>query len=101
MRRSRSERPVDLELIRSALYGDNLKKLLLQRGVKKYRIMKDCHVSYSTLCEWQAGRRRPSGELALRVGRYLGLIKGNDLDILELRLQLSDIRGRLKRLGVR
>jgi hypothetical protein len=62
--------------------------------------MKDCHVSYSTLCEWQAGRRRPSEELALRVGRYLGLIGKSELDIIELRLQLKDIRGRLRRLGV-
>jgi hypothetical protein len=35
------------------------------------------------------------------VGRYLGLLGKSELDIIELRLQLSDIRGRLKRLGVR
>lgn len=65
---------IDLRIIKNKLRGPNLKNLIAKRGITKYRIAKDCGVSYQTLLNWLKGQVEPTDENAVTVGRYLGLI---------------------------
>jgi len=89
----------DLTLIKIQLQGSNFKKLLKEKKAKKYRIAKDCGITYRTLFNWQAGKTKPSNELALRVGKYLGLIKPNEANKQDLIRRLDKIREEINRLG--
>jgi DNA-binding XRE family transcriptional regulator len=90
----------DLTLLKARLSGQNFKNLLKQKKVTKWRIYKDCKITYHTLCNWQSGRSHPSDELAVRVARYLGLIKSPDGVIAGLRRQMNTIQKQIKSLEV-
>lgn len=64
----------ELRILKNRLRGPNLKNLIAKRGITKYRIAKDCGLSYQTLINWAKGHVEPSDENAITVGRYLGLI---------------------------
>ena len=68
----------ELRILKSKLRGPNLKNLIAKSGITKYRIAKDCNVSYQTLLNWLTGRIEPSDENAIVVGRYLGLIEATE-----------------------
>lgn len=87
----------DLTLIKASLTGSNLKKLLLKKNISMWRIHKDCDISYQTLINWKNGRS-PSDELAERVGKYLGLIKPAEAQILELQKQQAELTKKIDRL---
>ncbi len=89
---------IDIEIIKSKLVGVNFKSLLISKKTNKWRVHRDCFISYQTLCNWQAGRTRPSDELAIRVGEYLGLIKPSEAKIKELQKQAEDLTIELARL---
>lgn len=88
----------DLTLVKASLKGPNLKKLLLKKGLTLWRIHKDCNISYQTLMNWQ-NNKPPSDELAKRVGKYLGLIKPVESDILEIKEQQAELQKKIDRLS--
>jgi len=88
---------IDIELIKAQLQGSNFKKLLKKKNVTKYQISKDCNIAYRTLSYWQAGVN-PSDDLALKVGKYLGLITPDKHEILKVKQEMEKLQARLDRL---
>lgn len=89
---------VDMELIRARLSGANLKKFLSERRLTKYRLSKDTGIPERTFRNWASGKTRPSSSLAIRVGRYLGMISPSDEEIIDIRTQISALTEKLDRL---
>lgn len=89
---------LDLALIKPSLMGPNFKRLLKSLKTTKWRVSKDCNVTYRTLINWQGGKTTPSDELAKRVGKYLGLIKPDELEIREIEEQIMALKSRLDRI---
>lgn len=90
---------VDLKLLKSRLTGSNFKNLISEKGIPKYRIAKDCSLTYRTLLNWQKEIVVPSDDNAIIVGRYLGLIKITDEERHQLRKEINELNVKLKRLG--
>ena len=89
---------VDIEIIKSKLVGANLKSLLIAKKTNKWRVHRDCFISYQTLCNWQAKRSRPSDALALRVAKYLGLISPDDFELAEIKKEQDKLNAKIQRL---
>jgi len=88
----------DLILLKSKITGDNLKNLLKQKGLSKWKTAKDCRITYRTLLNWQKGKTTPSDEIALRVAEYLGLIKPNEIKKQELQKEVKELQKKIDRL---
>ena len=88
---------IDLTLVKASLTGSNLKKLLLKKKLSMWRIHKDCNISYQTLINWRNGRT-PSDELTERVGKYLGLIKPQEAEVLALIKESAELKKKIDRL---
>lgn len=88
----------DLILLKRRLYGRNLKKTLSEKKTNKYRLAKATGINYRTLCMWQSGTTMPSDELALRAGKYLGLIDIRTKEIIDLKKEIARYQERLDRL---
>ena len=88
---------ISLTLVKASLTGSNLKNLLLKKKLSMWRIHKDCNISYQTLINWKSGLI-PSDELAERVGKYLGLIKPIEAEILDIKKQQSELQKKIDRL---
>lgn len=86
----------DIELIKSQLVGTNLRHLLKDRDITKWRLAKDCGITYRTIINWQAGKTKPSDELALRAAEYLGILKKKDSEIIEIKKEVEELQKRLK-----
>jgi len=89
---------LDLALIKPRLMGPNFKRLLKSLSLTKWRVSKDCNITYRTLINWQAGKTTPSDELAKRVGKYLGLIGPEDAEIRDIEEQIIALKSRLDRI---
>ena len=90
---------VDLRLLKSRLRGSNLKKLISEKGLSKYRVAKDCGITYRTLLNWQKEVVEPSDDNAIIVGRYLGLISPTEAERFELKKEFDEFKVKLHRLG--
>jgi len=88
---------IDLTLVKASLRGSNLKKLLSKKNITMWRVHVDCNISYQTLINWKNGLN-PSDELAERVGKYLGLIKPHEAEILKLKKQQNELTKKIDRL---
>ena len=88
---------IDLTLVKASLTGSNLKKLLLKKNISMWRVHKDCNISYQTLINWKNGRM-PCDDLAKRVGKYLGLIKPSEAEVLEIKEQQAKLQKKIDRL---
>jgi lambda repressor-like predicted transcriptional regulator len=91
--------PAALELLKAQLTGADLRRVLAEKGISKYRLSKSTGISYQTLCTWQRAAGRPSNRSALIVGVYLGLIKPTEADLLELRQQIAELQQQLDRIS--
>jgi hypothetical protein len=89
----------DLVLLKQRLRGSNLKKLLLEKKVSKWRVAKDCGITYRTLLNWQKGFTEPSDENAIIVGSYLGLIKPKEKEMFNLKAEFNTLKEKLERLS--
>lgn len=89
---------IDLKLLKNRLTGSNFKNLITLKGLPKYRIAKDCGITYRTLLNWQKGIVEPSDDNAIIVGRYLGLIKITDAERQLLRKEINELHAKLRRL---
>lgn len=89
---------VDLALIKPRLIGTSFKRLLKSLSLTKYRVAQDCDITYRTLINWQSGKTAPSDELAIRVGKYLGLIEPEDLEIKDIEEKIKVLQSRLDRI---
>ena len=89
----------DLKILKSRLRGSNLKKLISEKGLSKYRVAKDCGITYRTLLNWQKEVVEPSDDNAIIVGRYLGLIKPTEVEKHELKKEIDELNAKLQRLG--
>lgn len=89
----------DLKILKSRLGGSNLKKLISEKGISKYRIAKDCGITYRTLLNWEQEKVEPSDDNAIVVGRYLGLIKPTEAEKLTLKKEIDELNAKLQRIG--
>ena len=89
----------DLRLLKSRLRGSNLKKIISEKGLSKYRVAKDCGLTYRTLLNWQKEVVEPSDDNAIIVGRYLGLINPSEAEKHELKKEIDELNAKLQRLG--
>lgn len=90
---------IDLRLLKSRLTGSNLKKLISEKGLSKYRVAKDCGLTYRTLLNWQKEVVNPSDDNIIIVARYLGLIKLSDVEKHELKKEMDELNAKFQRLG--
>lgn len=88
---------IDLTLIKASLTGSNFAKLLSKKKVTMWRVHKDCKITYQTLLNWKSAKT-PSDDLAKRVAKYLGLIKPEEAEILEIKKQQAELQTKLDRL---
>jgi len=89
----------DLKLLKSRLTGSNFKNLLIAKGLKKYRIAKNCGITYRTLLNWQKNVVVPSDDNAIIVGRHLGLIEVSEEEKYELKKEIDELNAKLQRLS--
>jgi len=89
----------DLKLLKSRLTGSNFKNLLIAKGLKKYRIAKNCGITYRTLLNWQKNVVVPSDDNAIIVGRHLGLIEISEKEKYELKKEIDELNAKLQRLS--
>ena len=89
----------DIELIKKSLTGRSLAQILKSIDITKWRAHKDCGISYRTLWNWEREKQFPSEKLALRVGKYLGLIKPDEIKKIELKKKLEELEKEINRLG--
>jgi len=90
---------VDLALIKPRLMGANLKRLLKSLSLTKWKVAKDCDITYRTLLNWQSGKTVPSDDLAERVAKYLGLIGSKEQEIMEIKKQMKELQDRIEKLS--
>ena len=88
----------DIELIRPRLTGANFTRLLKSKKTKKYRVARDCNISWQTLRNWELNKSEPEEERALRVAIYLGLVGDKETEKLELKKELDALEKRIQRL---
>ena len=79
----------ELRILKNKLRGANLKNLIAKSGITKYRIAKDCGISYQTLINWLKDRRVPTDENAIIVGRYLGLVEATEADKKKIKEEMA------------
>lgn len=89
---------IDLELLKRQLMGSNLKKLLSDKGLTKWRLAKDTGVTYHTILNWQKEFCKPSDENAKKAGKYLGLISPDEFTIADLKRKQEELNKEIKRL---
>ncbi len=89
---------MDLENIKRALKGSQLKKTLKEKKVSQYRLAKDLGISQMTIYNWTKGIG-PSDELAIKAGKYLGLIKPDMETKEQLRKKIKELEKEVDRLG--
>ena len=89
---------MNLDILKARLKGSQFKKMLKKKNVSKYRLAKDLNISQRTLYYWQRETIEPSDELAVKVGRYLGLIGDRETEKLELKKELKALGERIQRL---
>lgn len=87
---------IDLTLIKPRLYGLNFTRLMKSLKTNKYRIARDCGLSWRTLRYWETEAARPSDETALTVATYLGLITKKEISKSELDAQLKALARKIK-----
>ena len=83
---------MQLEKLKASLRGSQFKKILKEKETSKYRISKDLGISQRTLYYWQKDMVQPSDELAIKVGRHLGLIKPDDVTKIQMLKQLKEMK---------
>ena len=87
-----------LELIKNKLTGLNLANLLKSKKITKWKVHRDCGLSYRTIWNWEKSTQRPSDESAMIVGQYLGLIPPDEVKKEELRRKLTELEKEISRL---
>lgn len=87
-----------LVLLKAQLKGSQLVNRLIELGLTKWRVHKDCDISYRTLVNWQNKSTIPSDELAIRVGKYLGLIDADEEMMLDIKKRQDELSRDIKRL---
>jgi len=88
----------DVSLITPRLMGINFTRLLKSLKTNKYRVARDCGLSWRTLRNWERGITKPSKENAEIVGKHLGLISDKESEKIELRKQMEELDKRLRKL---
>ena len=89
---------IDLDLLKRQLMGSNLKKLLSNKKLSKWRLAKDTGITYHTVLNWQKEFCRPSDENAIKAGKYLGLISPDESAIADLRRKQDELEKEIRRL---
>ena len=51
-------------------FQERLSELLLQRGIKPYRLSKEIGVSEGLISNWRSGERRPAMDNIIKLARY-------------------------------
>lgn len=87
-----------LSLIKNKLYGANLKKLLKEKRITKWRLAKDTGITYRSILNWQNESNYPSDENTIMVAKYLGLITPDETELLAIKNELYDLLDRIKRI---
>ena len=86
----------DLIILKNRLTGDNLINLLQTKKLSKWRVAKDCGLSYRTILNWVQNKVKPSTDNAIVVGRYFNLI---EVDEVERRKEIDELQKKIDRLA--
>lgn len=78
-----------------ACSGPNFRSTLKRLGITKWRLAKDCGISYRTIQYWEKGQAVPSKKLADKVAGYLGLAVPADDGHVDILRRLSAIESKL------
>jgi len=78
-----------------ALQGQNLRVTLKRAGITKWRLSKDCGISYRTIQYWEKGTSVPSKKFADKVAIYLGMTIPSDDGHADILKRLSAIEAQL------
>ena len=86
---------VDMEILKSRLIGGNLIELLKKKKLSKWRVAKDCDLTYRTILNWVQEKTKPTDENAIKVGKYFSLI---GVDEVARQKEIDDIKEKIRRL---
>lgn len=86
---------VDLIILKNRLTGSNLINLLKRKKLTKWKIAKDCGLTYRTILNWAQEKTKPTIDNAIIVGRYLNLI---EVDEVERQREIKELKERIDRL---
>ena len=89
----------DMSLIIPRLMGVNFTRLLKALKTNKYRVARDCGLSWRTLRNWEKGIQRPSLENAEKVAIHLGLFDDKEIERMKLKKQMDELNIKFQRLG--
>ena len=92
--------PIDMEMVKNSLVGQSFRNLLKSKNVTKWAVARDCQISYRQLINWQNKSNRPSDESALKVGKYLGLIRPEQHEVETLKRQIQEMSDKINRIGI-
>lgn len=87
-----------LRILKNQLRGSNLKSLIKKKNLTKWAIARDCGLTYRTILNWEQEKSSPSDENAIVVGRYLGIIKPSEADVLEIKKEQAELKKKIDRL---
>lgn len=88
----------DLIILKNQLRGSNLKTLIKEKKVTKWAIARDCNLTYRTILNWEQEKSMPSDDNAIVVGRYLGVIKPDEAEVLALKKEQTELKKKIDRL---
>ena len=87
----------EIKILQARVSGEGLKELIKKSGYTKYRIAKECNVSYRSLLYWEAGRI-PSEKIALILGFYFGVISPDEKEVENLKVEMKELKAKIDRM---
>lgn len=85
----------DIEILKNRLIGENLIELLKKNNLSKWRVAKDCDLTYRTILNWTQEKTKPTNENAITVGKYFNLI---GIDEVARQKEIDELKERIDRL---
>jgi transcriptional regulator with XRE-family HTH domain len=81
------------------LTGKNFRKLLHQKGIEIAAMARETKISRQTFYNWIKKIKEPTDQAAIKVAKYLGIIKPSHIELLALTKKLHALEEKIERLG--
>lgn len=85
----------DMRILKNRLVGTNLIELLIKHNLPKWRLAKDCDLTYRTILNWAQEKTKPTDDNAIVVGRYFKLI---EVDEVARQKEIEELKEKIERL---
>jgi len=86
---------VDMKILKGRLIGANLIELLEKNKLSKWRLAKDCDLTYRTILNWVQEKTKPTNDNAITVGKYFNLI---GVDEVARQKEIDELKERINKL---